>query len=344
MDIAPKPRLVKVSDRPAEGTTVRSLNGAPIDLRQLRVDEFFKARSFKPNTERNYQQDLAQFMTWTKTAWNDVTPRQVADFKDYLKHQGGRDATICRKLSSLKSFFGWLSANRYVDHNPTLTVELPELQEPEAQDLSEQEVELVFEIAAQGNYPERDIALIHVLLHGLRASEVSGLDIADYTERGLKIRKAKRNSTGNVPLLMPARTAIDTYLDWRVQQGEKLDRNAPLFTAQSPRCKGERLQYSGIWYVVDQIGAAIPKDDPRGDRIRKSGKKRWREDEGLHPHRFRHTFCTTLASSGMAPSHAMTISRHRSLSSYERYIKRVKETVAEQAFYEAFENSPQNME
>ena len=60
---------------------------------------------------------------------------------------------------------------------------------------------------------------MQLLSHGLRAGEVSALDIKDYDGRRLHILGAKWGSDGKVPLKPEAVTALDSYLGWMVRQG-----------------------------------------------------------------------------------------------------------------------------
>ncbi len=48
----------------------------PRDLRWLRVEEFFHARTIAPNTKKAYERELKRFVDWTDKAWNDITGRQ----------------------------------------------------------------------------------------------------------------------------------------------------------------------------------------------------------------------------------------------------------------------------
>jgi integrase/recombinase XerD len=122
----------------------------------------------------------------------------VAQFKTHLLRtdpQSGKrslaDATVNRTLGTLKNFYGWMFRSRYVSHDPTTEVDRPKLKEPMAQNLNDNELELIYQAAVDSHLPERNLALIFVLLHGLRASEVNGLNLADYDEQRLLIREAK---------------------------------------------------------------------------------------------------------------------------------------------------------
>lgn len=319
----PEPVIVPLSTQIAHsGKQAPAIANAhqPTDLRQSRVDEFLMARSLSANSKKAYQQDLQRFMDWTQTAWGAVTPRQVALFKDdLLEEKSLARATVNRVLTTLKNFYGWMVDSEYVTKNPTKTIDLLELESPLAQDLSEAELVSIYQVAAKSNYCERNTALVSILLHGLRAAEVSALNLEDYDGMRLHIRKAKSDSKGYVPLKQKARMDLDTYLEWRRQLGEELQPTSPLFISRSRRSRGKRLTYWGIRDVVDTIKQETGID--------------------LHAHRFRHTFATDLVLRGMDTYHVMTLTRHKSMQSFKRYTKRADQIAAEKAFYQAVDES-----
>jgi integrase/recombinase XerD len=104
----PEPQLISLVGRAK--TPVNS-TVKPIELRQQRVEEFLAARSLAPKSQKAYGEDLARFMGWTDTAWSNITPRQVAQFKSHLLRSnlttGKRvlaDASAKRILQTLKNF------------------------------------------------------------------------------------------------------------------------------------------------------------------------------------------------------------------------------------------------
>jgi integrase/recombinase XerD len=291
------------------------------DLREKRVEEFLEARSLALKSQRAYRQDLQRFLEWSDQNWESVTPRLVAQFKTHLLRtdvQLGKrvlaDATVNRTLGTLKNFYGWMFRSRYVSHDPTTEVDRPKLKEPTAQNLNENELELIYQAAVDSHLPERNLALIFVLLHGLRASEVCGLNLADYEGQRLMIREAKADSKGAVPLTLQAQSTINGYLEWRQMNGELLTPQQPLFVSHSRRNRGQRLSYDAIRKVIDAIEQETGLD--------------------LHAHQFRHTFATNLVLQGMNPYHVMTLTRHKSVQSFRRYTKAADQAAAETAFYE----------
>jgi integrase/recombinase XerD len=293
----------------------------PSDLRELRVEEFLQARSLAPRTQNAYRQDLQQFLSWHDRSWAKTTPRQIAQFKAHLMRRELEtdqrvlsDATVRRVLGTVKNFFGWMTRSRYLTVDPTLEVALPKLVEPEAQNLSDAEVEQIEQAILQGSLPERNLALMSVLMHGLRANEVSALNCENFDGRRLTIRAAKADSKGAVPLTQEASQRVEAYLSWRRGQGDEVQSLSPLFVSHSRRNAGQRLSYEGIHKVVDAIA-------------QKTGIQ-------FHAHRCRHTFATNLVLKGMNPYHVMTLTRHRSVQSFRRYTKAADQAAAEAAFYE----------
>jgi len=91
-----------------------------------------------------------------------VTARQITQFKAHLlrKENGERmlsDATVKRILGTLKAF-GWLWRSGYVDRDPTLEVQLPKLAEPEADNLTDEQVEKILAAVAETKC-DRNLAL-----------------------------------------------------------------------------------------------------------------------------------------------------------------------------------------
>jgi len=316
--ITPEPRFDATTPLTLVKGDARS-KVTPIDLRIMRVEEFLDAKAISDNSQKAYRQDLQTFIAWTTVSWAAVTPRQVAQYKNYLSSGEGKprsDATIARMVGTLKNFYKWMQRSGYVTTDPTCGVEVPKLIEPEAQNLSVEEVKLILEAAAQTNLETRNLALIAVLLHGLRAGEVSALNVGDYDGKRLHIRKAKADSKGKVPLAKAGRNAVNLYLQWRKAKGDALEPNSPLFLSHSRQNSGARLSYDAIRMIVNQIS----------DR---SGVK-------VHAHQFRHTFATNLVMEGMNPYHVMTLTRHKSASSFRRYTKAADQAAAE-AEFERFE-------
>ena len=311
----PEPKLILLSGNHSASHTMHSESA---DIRRSRIEEFLEARSLAANTRKAYQDDLLRFMAWIDQPWNSITPRQVTQFKTFLLRvddKGVRslsDASAKRILQTLKNFFGWMTRSGYLDRDPSHDVHLPKLQEPEANHLTDEQVSAIFNVAMESSLPDRNMALLSVLRHGLRAQETSNLNKGDFDGQRVKIRIAKADSKGTVPIDLDGQMWIERYIQWRECQGDVLTDESPLLASHSNRNAGDRMGYHAIQKLMKSISKTVGFD--------------------FHAHQFRHTFATNLVLKGMNPYHAMTLTRHKSAQTFRRYTKAADELAAEQAF------------
>jgi len=314
----PKPKFIEVSRPTVQATS------PPTELGWQRVEEFLRVRELAENSKKAYERQLRQFYEWVQKPWQSVTHRDIDRYKFHLKalpsKRGGSlsPATINQSLNALRSFFKWLTVKDYISRNPTLTLEPLKVPPRQPQDLGGEEVTALTDaLSYRGESEGRDRAILHVLAHGLRASEVSALDIGKYDGKRLDIQDAKWGSDGRVPLKPEAISALDSYLGWRVRQGIPTTPESPLFISLSNNSKGKRLGYRGIYDLVKDLAAA-------------SGL------ENIHPHRLRHTCATLLVLEGMDTMLAKRFVRIKSDSVFARYGDRALDIKMEEAFDELY--------
>lgn len=294
------------------------------------VDEFLADRELRPNTKKAYLRQLRQFQSWLEFKhWANVDEKDLSRYKTYLKEKptrGGKfglsAASINQALATIQSFFKWLAIRRFINFNPALTLEMVTLAPPKPKDL---EVETVQQLADglsyRGQLSVRDTAILGLLKHGLRATEVSKANIGDFRDQAIRIEDAKWGSDGIVPLAPDTCRDIEVYLGWCVQQGLDTSSGEPLFRSQSNRSKGQRISYRAIYNLVKDLGAIAEIE------------------ESVHPHRLRHTFGTQLLLEDVPPEYARKLMRLKSSQTFERYAKRAVEKKAEDVFRKTIKNS-----
>jgi integrase/recombinase XerD len=206
----------------------------------------------------------------------------------------------------------------YIVKDPMLLVEKLKPDPILPQEWEQAEVTALFEATRQrGRTEQRDLAILWLLLHGLRAREAEALNVGDFDGKRVMIREAKDDSVGQVPLLPQAIEGLEGYLNLRRCGGEGVEEGSPLFLSESNRSKGQRLSYWGMYTVVKELAAIA--------RVKNS-----------HPHRGRHTVATEMVSRGIDPLLARQITRHKSEKSFERYSKRALQKQAEEQFLQVF--------
>ena len=201
--------------------------------------------------------------------------------------------------------------------NPTVGVKFEKLPLPPVQSLTEEQMHRVWVVLEQlGETKPRDLALIHLLSHGLQAGEIVALNVGAFDGRLLFLADTKTNEPRLVPLRKVSQQGLQDYLDWRQAGGEQISDDSPLLLSHHQGRRGERLSYHGLHFAIERIGelAELPE---------------------LHPHQFRHTYATELLLQGVDPMHAKRLTGHRSEQAFKRYTLRSEQEAAIAAFYRA---------
>ena len=301
------------------------------DIRMVKVREFINSSNLAPNTRKVYERELKRFLSWTELLWGEIKPRHISQYKAYLTAEVRTDkdkslskSSINSALATLKSFFGWM-AQFYPDlvaANPTAGVKFEKIPLPPAQSLTNEQMQQVWEaLGYLGETQQRDTVLVHLLSHGLRAGEVVALNIGAFDGKLLFLADTKNNEPRLVPLRKESRDVVQQYLALRQEQGEVLTSDRPLILSHHVTWRGERLSYHGIYFAIEKIGELAQLTE-------------------LHPHSFRHTYCTELLLQGVDPTHARRLTGHKNEQAFKRYTLRSEQEAAISAYYRAIGELP----
>jgi len=205
-----------------------------------------------------------------------------------------------RLVSTLRSFFRFLSAEGEIGDDPTLLILAPKVGRKLPSLLGRDQVERLLEApdpSSRGG--ARDRVIVEVLYGcGLRVSELCGLDIADLDVREALMRvRGKGQKERIVPVGRPALEAIAA---WR--QGERNDflgkrTSAALLVNQ----RGGRLSRVSVWSRLKALAADADLADT------------------LTPHTLRHTYATHLLEGGADLRVVQELLGHASISTTEIY-------------------------
>jgi integrase/recombinase XerD len=240
-------------------------NGHP-DLQQ-KIKLFLAGKRLEglsPLTLEGYELELRIFAEHVQKATADITTADIRTYLgecDYLKN-----SSLSRRLSVLKSMFGWLTSEEIILRDPTRRIKPPKKEQRVPKALSIEELEMIREACIT----PRERALIEVYYAtGARLSEVQKLNREDIDWQTMSVRViGKGNKERPVYFSFKASYHLKKYLMRRV------DEVPALFTTE--RQPYRRLSDRGIQRAIKVIA----------DR---SGVKK-----NVHPHIFRHTFATLL--------------------------------------------------
>jgi integrase/recombinase XerD len=280
----------------------------PPDLRHWQIEEFLRQTGKADNTQRTYRGQLFRFAAWCDKSWLDVSPSDIGKYRRELKLKGLKPTSINHALNTLRSFYQWLRRSNGYPMNqplPTDAIDLERQPEPQAAHIDGEELgELWAVLELEEKTRVRDRAIVSVLLHGLRASEASALNVGSWNGKILTVHRSKGQNVSEVPLSREARSHLEAYLEWRREQGgifEPLP-ESPMFLAQDPKSAGQRLGYKGLHRMVKKLGAIAGV-------------------ENIKPHRFRHTFGTEVTRRGVDPLFGKELMGIRSDKVFKRYTK-----------------------
>ena len=210
--------------------------------------------------------------------------------------------SLARLVSSMKGFFSYLTAEKYLEINPAEQIEAPKLSRKIPVFLTENEVQ-EFLSAIDLSHPQgsRNLAIFEMLYAcGLRVSEVLQLRLSDlFLNEGFIRVIGKGQKTRLVPIGPYSIKRIEGYLENRVSEYQP----QPLYEdVLFLNRRGRSLTRAMIFTLTKQI---VEKT-----RIKKE----------ISPHTFRHCFATHLLENGADLRAIQLMLGHESITTTEIYL------------------------
>ena len=300
----------------------------PTDADPLRLEGFVEHLCGTGRAERtctSYRTALEAFARWHREhepgplTMETVTPLSVRAYRDHLRDEARRSAaTIDVRLAALRAYYGFLRRSGLTDRDPSVDVHAPRpgrrapkaLDKAAAAALRRAASDAV--VLADSKRPAitmtataaeavRDKAVLLLLLGtGLRLAELCALDVRDLSlserEPEVFVRHGKGNAQRRVPLNKDVCAALHEWLTRRTQY-------APagceaLFVGR----RGERLSGRAIEYVLGKLAHRASLGE-----------------QGVTPHRCRHTFAKGLLDAGVALTEIQALLGHESITTTACY-------------------------
>ena len=308
--------------RPAEGALFPP---PPLDLCRA-VDRWLsdgRAQGWSTRTLNDHRQNLARFAWWLEHEEEVVPtlaaldPSRVHAFLGYLRqpHREGRfgsghpgakraarPSSVATYYRDLRAFTNFCRAEGLLEADPLKNVKAPRVPNDQIVPLEKEQIQALLDAARRGRAPERDVALILLLLDtGMRVSELCGLTVGDVDRRtGELTVVGKENKKRRVYMGQSARRALWRYLETDRRMAAT---DEPLFVSYGGLQSGGGLQRSGVGRVISNMGTTAGVGGVR-----------------VSPHSLRHTFAINFLRGGGSVLEPQALLGHQELSMVRKYV------------------------
>ena len=254
------------------------------------------------NTIQAYSRDLCRFFRFLDN--RKISPLNVSQElgEEYISMLRGEVSarSVARNISTLKTFFRFLTSEGKIKSSPARLLESPKLTKKLPDVLNLREVErLLFQPDSSTFKGQRDKAMLEILYAtGLRVSELIGLKVVNVNlEAGFLITFGKGSKERAVPIGTKAIEAVKKYLYSKRLHLTKGTNSPYLFL----NLRGRSMTRQGFWKIIKKYG--------RDAGIKKK----------ITPHSIRHSFASHLLEAGADLRSVQIMLGHADISTTEIY-------------------------
>ena len=254
------------------------------------------------NTLAAYRRDVSRFAKYLPNKrLDDAKISDVRSFLVFLRNEGGlAPSSVARCLSSLKSFYEYLSIENLISENPTETIASPRPWRKLPNVMSVEEVDALIATPDINTLAGiRDLAMLELIYAtGLRVSELVSLKMSAVDlEVGYLRSLGKGSKERVVPIGDVAKTAIESYVNNARPLFQKKRRSGDLFLTR----RGNAMTRQGFWKILKKysIKAKI--------------------EGAVSPHALRHAFATHLLERGADLRSVQMMLGHSDISTTQIY-------------------------
>lgn len=255
-------------------------------------------RKYSLYTVDNYDKDITDFKNFLESKniskFAKVEYQIIRDYLVFLYNQNYKNKTICRHISSLRSFFKFLLANKYIKTNPMTLITNPKVEKKLPNFLYYNDLEKLLETPDQTNIVGiRDELIIELFYStGVRVSELVNIKVSDidFSKKSIQIfGKGKKERI----VLFGDRTLelIKNYLNNSEFNHEYLILNQ----------RGKKITERGVRLILEKV-------------VRNSGI-----NNRVTPHTIRHTFATHMLNEGANLITVQELLGHETLATTQVY-------------------------
>ncbi len=241
-------------------------------------------KGLSEHTTHGYQRDLKQFADFVadtrgRDDWREVVAQDVSDWIYQLSEESFSNASLCRKLSALRTFASYLLRENCIERSFTELATGPKLRRKTPDTLTIAEIEALLD-APDLTTPAglRDRAILELLYSsGLRVSELCGslLQQIDIASGAVKVY-GKGSKERVVPMGFQAVIALSGYLEQGRPHFVRRHTGSGCFLSN----RGTPISRKTVWFLLKKYAGKAGIEKP------------------VKPHGLRHSFATHLLTGG----------------------------------------------
>ncbi len=267
------------------------------------IDYLTYQRHYSKYTINNYKDDIIDFLTYLENEGLNYVTLEYKDIRFYLMYLADNkklnNASIARKISSLRGFYKYLLLKKRVSYNVFSLVTLPKKEKKLPRYFQYNELEELLKAPNRATIlGSRDYLLLEMLYAtGLRVSELVNIKLEDINYKQQQIKcLTKGNKERYVTYGDYAARALNEYLNGPYKSLNKM--NSPyLFLNKN----GTQLTDRGVRYILDKV-------------IKKTSLHK-----NISPHMIRHSFATHLLNEGCDLFTVQQLLGHASIKATQIY-------------------------
>lgn len=272
------------------------------------VDSFGNFLKIEKNasdhTIRSYMNDLVELINFINDESKDIKEIDFFVLRGYITTLYDRNlskSSIERKISTIKSFFKFLTQKGYLEENHARMLKFPKKEKKLFKVFNIDDLFTLLELPDK-NTPQgiRDALLMELMYGtGVRVSELVGIKLDDIDFQGLRLRvRGKGKKERMIPLADFHIEFIKKYISTRDDISKsRIIKTDKLFINKN----GTALSDRSVRRIVEKYlkMAGLPLD--------------------FSPHSFRHSFATHMLESGADLRTIQSLLGHSSLSTTQKY-------------------------
>ncbi|EPW7005368.1 tyrosine recombinase XerC [Vibrio parahaemolyticus] len=267
-----------------------------------RFYEFLRSeKGLSLHTQRNYKQQLetmAQHLAEMGLKdWSQVDAGWVRQLAGKGMREGMKASSLATRLSSLRSFFGFLILRGEMSANPAKGVSAPRKKRPLPKNLDVDEVNQLLEVNEDDPLAIRDRAMMELMYGaGLRLAELVSVDVRDVQLRSGELRViGKGDKERKVPFSGMATEWVGKWL----------------------RVRGDLAAPGEPALFVSKLGTRISHRSVQ-KRMAEWGQKQSVASH-ISPHKLRHSFATHMLESSNNLRAVQELLGHENISTTQIY-------------------------